>query len=561
MPPEDDRAGPLPVLVTFLRLRRWVAQNPVALCAAAVAAALFVSQTAWLDTVLIDDAYISFSFSKNLALGNGPVYSHGLRVEGYSNFLWVVLVAIPLLIDAAFSPLLAARVMAVPFALMLAWATHRLVLVATRSQLAAAAALLVLGANTDLATAFLSGLETLPYAALVTLGFALYVRSLSEHRPSPLVVPVFVAAALMRIDGMVPLAFVLAFETARRVWCREGSARDLARWALPALAVYAAWFAWRFWYYGLPLPSTYYAKALIPKLLPRRGAEYVWASLRDSGLVVVLPAIGLLLWRRRGELVPVILFVLGHLVYVARVGGDWMPFDRFVLPVVPLALALIAVAATELAEVAAARGRAWGVGAATVSGATFVALGLAMDHRLVNSQGELEKLGGIGEQQRHVAALREAVPFLNAAVPPGRRLVTDYGGVFGYYSHAEIIEQWGLCNAAIATRGNAGGINPIYGRTCPECYKELDPEFFHVEAPIIRPERAFKNVTEVLAAVWQSDAIGRHIDIKNNFIVGRVRNLETKGAVFFLEKKGLEAARHERQVPPGFVIDYPFESP
>ena len=40
-----------------------------------------------------DDAYITFSFSKSPAAGNGPIYSHDLKVEGYSNFLWMVLVA------------------------------------------------------------------------------------------------------------------------------------------------------------------------------------------------------------------------------------------------------------------------------------------------------------------------------------------------------------------------------------------------------------------------------------------------------------------------------------
>ena len=56
----------------------------------AAAAAVFVSQLVAAGDARIDDAYITFSFSKNLALGHGPVYSHGVRVEGYSTFLWMV---------------------------------------------------------------------------------------------------------------------------------------------------------------------------------------------------------------------------------------------------------------------------------------------------------------------------------------------------------------------------------------------------------------------------------------------------------------------------------------
>jgi len=40
-----------------------------------------------------DDAYISFRYARNLAEGLGLVYNPGERVEGYSNFLWVLAAA------------------------------------------------------------------------------------------------------------------------------------------------------------------------------------------------------------------------------------------------------------------------------------------------------------------------------------------------------------------------------------------------------------------------------------------------------------------------------------
>src|SRR5262245_32333076 len=43
----------------------------------------------WTD----DDAFISFRYARNLATGNGLVYNVGERVEGYTNFLWTVLLA------------------------------------------------------------------------------------------------------------------------------------------------------------------------------------------------------------------------------------------------------------------------------------------------------------------------------------------------------------------------------------------------------------------------------------------------------------------------------------
>ena len=62
-------------------------------------AGLVIWQILTIGPFRVDDAYITFSFSKNLATGNGPNFSHGVRVEGYSNFLWMVLNALPLVAD------------------------------------------------------------------------------------------------------------------------------------------------------------------------------------------------------------------------------------------------------------------------------------------------------------------------------------------------------------------------------------------------------------------------------------------------------------------------------
>ena len=43
--------------------------------------------------IIVDDALISLVYARNLALGNGLVFNVGERVEGYTNFLWVLLIA------------------------------------------------------------------------------------------------------------------------------------------------------------------------------------------------------------------------------------------------------------------------------------------------------------------------------------------------------------------------------------------------------------------------------------------------------------------------------------
>ena len=47
-----------------------------------------------------DDAFISFRYARNLVDGHGLVFNPGERVEGYTNFLWTVLMAVSLALDA-----------------------------------------------------------------------------------------------------------------------------------------------------------------------------------------------------------------------------------------------------------------------------------------------------------------------------------------------------------------------------------------------------------------------------------------------------------------------------
>jgi hypothetical protein len=102
------------------------------------------------------------------------------------------------------------------------------------------------------------------------------------------------------------------------------------------------------------------------------------------------------------------------------------------------------------------------------------------------------------------------------------------------------------------------GVQPIYGRSCPECYPELKPEYFHVMAPLIRPEPSFTSAKDVIVNVWQTDTIGRFIDFPKVFAVGRVREDASGDTLYFLERRRPGFAAAPRTTGP-FRVDYPFE--
>ena len=61
--------------------------------AAIIATAVLIPHARLFDFVT-DDAYISFRYARNLALSGQLVFNLGERVEGYTNFLWTVILAL-----------------------------------------------------------------------------------------------------------------------------------------------------------------------------------------------------------------------------------------------------------------------------------------------------------------------------------------------------------------------------------------------------------------------------------------------------------------------------------
>ncbi len=536
--------------------------KPVDWIAVAITAALslaFFWEVHLSVPVTVDDAYITYSFSRNVASGHGPVYGHDVVVEGYSNFLWMLLIALGLVVRrGAGDPVEIARFAALPFMFLLAFSTFRLCRHRARNAWCVVVVAL-LAINGDVITAYQIGLETLPYTALLTLSFMLYVQSRRDPRFGPFVVPAFVTVALMRIDGFLPLGFILVFEAARRLWRRQGTVRDYVAWASPAVAVYLVWFLWRWHKYGLFLPTTYYAKALIPKLMPHRGWEYLRNECLANGSFLALPFAAILLLRRNARALPIVLYALGHILYVIRVGGDWMPYGRFLLPILPLVLVIIVWGGLDLSEWIATRWRTASRALLVVPAAVLLFMGAKTEPRALSSDVQRGKIAFSIEQVDHIDMLKTTARLLNEALPQGARLVTDYGGVLAYYTDAAPIEMWGLCNAMIATKGSSEGVQPIYGKTCPECYRELKPEFFHVMAPIPRKIGAFKSHQEVVENVWQTDTIGRYLNFQTDFVAGRVMRPAQDQAVYFLELRRPNVKYEPRSVGTDVRVDYPFE--
>jgi hypothetical protein len=536
------------------KILRWIA-----LSAAVIGlGALVVQQLFLVGDFRVDDAYISFSFAKNLAAGEGLVYSHGLRVEGYSNFLWVLVVSLGFLVAPSADPYITARLFGFAFLGLGVFATYRLTRLRAPTWAAFGAVGLLL-VSSDVFRATLSGLETVPFMSALAFGWYAYLKEPPEARRWSLCA--FLPVALMRIDGFGPMGFVIAFELASSIVERRFRLKTFARWLAVPVLVWGAYFLARWAYYGLPLPTTYYAKSMVNANEPLRGWNQLWAFVHDYGVWALAPF--MILAIARGPRRPALALagaVLAQVFYAASVGGDWMPFQRFFLPIFPLCAVLTAWGVARVWDERWCP--AWVRAAGTLVAAAAVGYaGVCMNMGSIETPEERYKLREARHVTRHTHENLLSVMDLARYVvrEPGDKFVTDFAGVFAVYTEATVIDMWGLCNADIALNGGLNGINPIYGKECAACYARIQPDYFHTGVPMVRRADKFSSVGQMLGSIFQGRAIDRVIGLRENFAAGRVVEEATGRVFWFLERRRAERPLVERRPAPGIRVDYPFE--
>ena len=294
--------------------RRYIKSNPKHIWFA-ILLLICATYFAWSLRWVCDDAFISFRYAKNFVLGEGLVYNQGEYVEGYTNFLWTMLMTIPLLAQwdiVIFSEFLSILfyvcgcigmlysfkerdVQWFPF---LCWiAIYHVSVFAT------------------------SGLETSMFLCCI-----IWIYRMIEIQNAVWVVVLGLLLCLTRPEGaLFALGAVLLFDNKKKV---------VMNLIFP-LIVYGAW---KLFYYGNLLPNTFYAK----------GTENRWSQgilYMALFFYIYWPLIPIFVWtivelykNRSKSLYRYVAVCLGvFILHVIRVGGDFM-FARFVLPILPFLL-------------------------------------------------------------------------------------------------------------------------------------------------------------------------------------------------------------------------------
>lgn len=291
-----------------------------------------------------DDAYISFRYARNLVSGRGMTFNADERVEGYTNFLWTMLMApfewaeLDLIqVCDILGPLLGAG----------------LLLLVTRvsrsldgpgplgSHLWPA---MWLASSSSFTLWSVGGLEQSLAMLLPFAGAWLTWRAWQKTNTRYAICGslALAGASLTRPEGhlfAVLIGSMLLWTTLSGRAGREGK-RLFFAWLMPLIAVLGPYHLWRVMYFDSLLPNTYLVKAVSGVEVYRAGLHLAEGMLRfnGTGIVIVLALLSLLVSNHRAVRAFSVILSLLFLAYVVKVGADELMWHRLFLPALPFAV-------------------------------------------------------------------------------------------------------------------------------------------------------------------------------------------------------------------------------
>jgi hypothetical protein len=303
---------------------------------------VFVAHSSLFWGWIVDDAGISFAYARNLSEGHGLVSQPGFEpVEGYSNPLWVVLLA-PLMALRLFDPVITPKLLS----LALVGASFVLIYQALAIAVAPRAGrwravalglpLLLLSLNSSFVVWTTSGLENPLFVLELSLMLLLAMRAVCGDEMTWALATALgataAAAALTRPDAVLlafayPVLVLVGGLSAQRL-------RHLAVYVLTLVAPMAAFLALRLFYYGELYPNTYYAKGGVTlanldlKLDDLRDSVLGFPVAEAQWLALAAAVAGLVAFRTPALRVAGV-FLACSAASVLLLPPDWMRESRF----------------------------------------------------------------------------------------------------------------------------------------------------------------------------------------------------------------------------------------
>jgi arabinofuranosyltransferase len=292
-----------------------------------------------------DDAFISFRYAKNFIQGQGLVYNIGERVEGYTNFLWTMLLS--LFMGLGLNVVAVSQILGVSFSI----ATILLLLNLSRKlhprdnifNYLAPLFLVCCGAYAAWST---GGLETSFYTFLVFMGSYLFIMGIKHPRYLISAGIIFAFASMTRLDGLIFSGITFVDMLYLALFQKQIQRKSVVLSAICFLLPFLLYFLWRWSYYGELLPNTFYVK-VGGYTLYHQGLSYLFDFVKRFWIWIFIIPLAFLPKAVKsnanlGIITPYFVsLVLVFSMYVVYVGGDFMDMFRFLVPVLPFFFFLV----------------------------------------------------------------------------------------------------------------------------------------------------------------------------------------------------------------------------
>ena len=384
--------------------------------------------------LLVDDAFISFRYAETLAKHGELVFNLGERVEGFSNPLWTLGLALGATLGVtptALAPALGFGLGLATLALV-GWGAVRWLDCSATVALGAAGVVALQPAWCFWTGA---GLEA-PLFAFELVALWATLVALRDTRRAAASAVLAGAIALTRPEGALLALLVvpaLAGCGARR--------REVLFAGGFVLAVVGAQLGFRLAYYGAWLPNPVVAKAAFSLDGLARGLAYVGSYALREGALFLIPLWVLAPQRKERTLAGAL--VVGYAAFVVVAGGDGLYRHRLLAHVTPL-VALVA-----------APGAQWLVDR-SFAGRVALLAGVAGDLALPLAWTGFFRGYALADIREWEARWQRVGEALARDVPPRTLLATNVAGRVPYYSHLPTLDLLGLTDPVVARSAAAG---------------------------------------------------------------------------------------------------------
>jgi hypothetical protein len=440
---------------------------------------------------LIDDAGITFAYARNLAFGHGLVSQPGFPpVEGYSNFLWTVIIALFFKLQL-FDPTITPKILSVLIVLATFYVLHKMITqVMLQGRFVSMVTLTLLAINSSFVIWCTSGLENPLYVLLLSGLLYLSIKTIIigyvANRTSVFAAILGAGAAMTRPEGMVysvifPLVLVIA-----GIYCRDKSRKQFVKsfliYSLAYASIFGGFLLFRFAYFHSLTPNTFVAKGgptsddviallLFDPNMVSKAIKLIGSVTSEFGGIFIAFFFALTVYRisiRRLRLEHgfLLIFLIFSLVVYLIMPRDWMGEYRFAVPffiffyIYAVVLVKTAIADLNLAE--RCKTKMMGlIAVLAIAGSlpTFAWRSSAWSIKPIVPFDRIARQYGMGFNR-----CADVIDVKNGSV-----LLPDLGGML-YYSDLKVYDLAGLCDKTIA-------------KTLRKDYKKLHDYIFDVVKP------------------------------------------------------------------------------